>query len=183
MTIRSGALAAALLCLPAAAEANVVYDWVSPDPRPIGQLVVSDEAYASGRLAFSLERCNRLDGCISTTGDPSGFVGFPFVTPQQGVLIVDLTFNPDGTLDGTFDERGSMMDFRVSGEGMEWSGVYQIDGPSLEPCCLGVSGYFMREGAALTLAAYTTVPEPTSIALLLAGMAMFTLFTPRKETI
>ena len=115
----------------AVARANVIYDWIPISQAghagllPIGQIVFTDAAVASGSFTFS-EFC--LTGC-----PPGLSAGLASATGPLGsngpviLLDINVAFLTGGTLTGTTDYNDFGGDFFVNGSNNSWSGVMNSD--------------------------------------------------------
>src|SRR5258707_8427098 len=101
-----------------AAQADVIYQFTGQvtgaQTKTLHEtLTVTDQAYLSGQLNFSImgNNCGFIPGnnCV-ITGDPTGFVsisdGYFSSSTALGILKMNVAFNSDGTLTGSFDEFG-----------------------------------------------------------------------------
>jgi len=165
------------------AAANVVYNFFGNVSGAVNgpinpRLVVTDAAFASGSLNFSLSSpfpfsaCGTasLPSCI-ITGDDSGLVSlfnssFSPVT-QSGYehgFSINIAFAPDGTLSGSIDENGLNQDLAIGGSEFSWSGSLSSD---LYPSCdagtsngqCKVAGYYLAD-----------LPEPLTLSLFGVGV-------------
>lgn len=168
------------------ASADVIYQFygtMTGGPyidKPLDlQLTVTDAAVASGSMNFFVSNPGPV-ACGPTpylfpcnvTGDDSGFVSFRFaghssqLNPSGGTqgysFLYNLTFNPDGTLGGNFSELGFESGVNLSGSGLDWTGNVGADFLLCPQNGCAATGYFSSVGQ---------IPEPSTWALMLAGMA------------
>jgi hypothetical protein len=142
------------------------------------ELQVTQAAVDNGVLNFHLETSYNnatasygcgfpLEAACHVTGNESGFYGISYggwdpVKDATNDYLVDISilFDKNGTLTGGILLDGEFTDLSLGGTGYSWSGEFRSDaGPNDDY----VSGYWL--GPELS-----TVPEPSSFALLLAGL-------------
>jgi hypothetical protein len=168
-----------------AAQANVVYDFVQTSASGGGpatftgnfepiSLTFTNAQVAAGSTSGTT-MCNGVAGC---DGGLPGFVRS--ADGLYGVLAAGLTFNPDGSLTGSINNRlapsrlGNGYTYTLTGSGDSWTGTllatenqrYLECGAPSGPNACTFSGYFTGSGAQFS----STVPEPTSWAVLGFGL-------------
>jgi hypothetical protein len=121
----------------------------------------------------------------TTTGDGGVTLasGFSITNGLTGYLreIINVTFNPDGTLSGSIFYNDQGADFNISGVGFDWSGHENADRlncfTSVGPGCL-ITGYWTDSPALHT----ADIAEPASWLLLAGPLMLLTLLRPRRRT-
>lgn len=175
--------ACALVLTAGQAKANVIYSFTTTsagggDPMAPGYpftgipggiaLAVTNAAVASGTLLGNIPGCGpQKTSCASQIPGLVSITGYDY-----GALSLDLTFAANGTLAGNLTVQGNLIGYTLSGSDRSWSGtLLRADWQPLgfpcnnvKPACT-FSGYF--NGPAQAPA---PVPEPTSFALLGAGL-------------
>lgn len=190
-------LVAALLavCVSASASADVIYNWTtvesSFDKLPVEprlSLVFSDEAVSAGHTTFKVNGWQGIRDSslleLHFSAGPYASIdyinGKVFGPGDSGTLSGDVNFTSDGFLTGSFLANNQNIDFKVASVGNLFTferiasdGFLGASCPMYRQDCHGASGYFQK-------ATSYSVPEPGSIALMLAGIMGLAGFAYRK---
>ncbi|HJU20817.1 MAG TPA: PEP-CTERM sorting domain-containing protein [Stellaceae bacterium] len=168
-----------LVALPV--RASVTYDLIAtsdspaqadpasqafPTPQTIASITLSDGIVAGGSMNFTVNCSGPGYNCPQPW--PSYVLGghfasggcIPCATADNQPSTVDVTFNPDGTLSGSFRVTEDTDELLVGGSGFAWSGILGSDAINN----FDVAGYWIDPDP-------LPVPEPSSIALILTALA------------
>jgi hypothetical protein len=152
-------------------------------------LVVTDAAVASGSLNLSLFGiCHNGAGglCGGYTGNLGGFVSLTMgpqgpaqevttSTDWAGLQVIDISFNPDGTLGGNISGGGFTSDLRTFGGEFNWFGSWGSDALACPDQNVPTNNYGCLNPGYWYTAQTLPVREPGSIWLFGGGFIVLLL--------
>lgn len=167
------------------AMADVIYRWHSVTESPElpafdAVLQITDDAYLRGNVFLDFAGCGGMLCNLAAADAGIVYVGYSFALGSHGhqpplVMGVydkfDLRFDRTGGVTGSIRFNTTEVELDMSGHSL-WSVNLLRGDPYIgTPCggptyCSGATGYFLVDGAPVP------VPEPASLGLMAAGMAV-----------